>query len=225
MKKQSLLVVSASALSLVALAALANKTFSVSAYGAKEALTDSEYTLEEMLTYALQDEYLALAEYDVIIDTFGAIRPFTNIVKAEQTHVDLLLPLFETYSIDLIPDTSTDLVIVPASITEALAAGVTAEINNIAMYDAFLSQELPEDVATVFDYLKTASENHLAAFSKVRGPMVSQLPKDEVEDPIIPDTTEDDDTEDDVAPVDTTTTTCIPVGIGQKGPKSNWRNQ
>ncbi|MBU1092947.1 MAG: hypothetical protein KKH01_00645, partial [Firmicutes bacterium] len=33
----------------------------------------------------------------------------------------------------------------------------------------FLSQvDLPDDVQTVFEYLQTASENHLAAFSKDR---------------------------------------------------------
>lgn len=51
-------------------------------------------------TYAIIDEYTAKATYEAIITTYSDIRPFTNIVNAEQTHSDLLLPLFETYQIN-----------------------------------------------------------------------------------------------------------------------------
>ena len=54
----------------------------------------------------------------------------------------------------------------PATLNEANQIGVDAEINNIAMYEKFLEQELPDDVRTVFEKLKDASENHLAAFEK-----------------------------------------------------------
>lgn len=57
--------------------------------------------LADMLTYAIQDEYLARAEYDRIISDYGSIRPFTNIIRAEETHVDALLPLFTTYGITI----------------------------------------------------------------------------------------------------------------------------
>lgn len=215
-KKQSVLVASASALSLVALAALSINALSVAAYGSEEALEDSEYTIEEMLTYAIQDEYLALAEYDAIIDTFGAIRPFTKIMVAEQTHVDLLLPLFEAYDIEVVPNTASELVIIPSSIEEALATGVTAEINNIAMYDAFLSQDLPDDIENVFNLLKNASEKHLAAFSKTRVPNTSIVPPTDVEDPVDP-------VLDPEVPSEPVAPTCVPVGIGPKGPKTPWR--
>ncbi|MDP3130426.1 MAG: hypothetical protein Q8N15_03705 [Bacillota bacterium] len=133
------------------------------------------YTLEEMLTAALQDEWLALAEYQAIIDTYGVIRPFTNIIAAEATHVALLLPLFEAYGIEVPENTAAAQVVVPDSITSALATGVAAEQANIAMYEVFLAQEdLPEDVANVFSYLKTASVNHLNAFSRDRYTFVGQ---------------------------------------------------
>ncbi|HAQ56493.1 MAG TPA: hypothetical protein DCR44_03730 [Acholeplasmatales bacterium] len=133
------------------------------------------YTLEEMLTAALQDEWLALAEYQAIIDTYGVIRPFTNIIAAEATHVALLLPLFEAYGIEVPENTAAAQVVVPDSITSALATGVAAEQANIAMYEVFLAQaDLPEDVASVFSYLKTASVNHLNAFSRDRYTFVGQ---------------------------------------------------
>ena len=128
-----------------------------------------EYTLESMLNYAILDEYLAKATYEKIIDTYGDIKPFSRIVLAEQTHIDLLLPLFETYGIEVPAVPSSDEIIVPESISSALATGVEAEKANIALYDSFLAQEnLPDDVRLVFESLKAASENHLNAFSKDR---------------------------------------------------------
>lgn len=127
------------------------------------------YTLEEMLVYAITDEYLAQAEYRAIIETYGEVRPFTNIVNAEQTHIDLLLELFTTYGYE-VPENNAQLdVVVPESISAAIALGIEAEKKNIAIYEAFLAQtDLPEDVRSTFEYLLSASNNHLNAFSKNR---------------------------------------------------------
>lgn len=128
-----------------------------------------EYSLEDMLTAALLDEYLAQATYEQIINTYGDVKPFTNIVLAEQQHINLLLPLFETYGISVPENQAASQVVLPDSIASALATGVEAEKANIAMYEAFLAQDnLNDDVRTVFESLKTASIHHLAAFSKDR---------------------------------------------------------
>ncbi|XMB72640.1 DUF2202 domain-containing protein [Mycoplasmatota bacterium WC30] len=127
------------------------------------------YTLEEMLTYAILDEYLAQAEYLAIIEEFGEISPFVNIVKAEANHIELLLPLFEAYGIELPENTASLNTLLPESITSALSTGIAAEEANIDMYIAFLAQDnLPDDVRLVFEQLVNASINHLAAFSKDR---------------------------------------------------------
>jgi len=138
-------------------------------FGAAGAVTDQELTLEDMLTYAIEDEYLAHGEYQYIVETFGSQRPFSNIIKAEETHISLLLPLFDQYNYLVPADLSSEYLISPASITEALQAGVQAEIANIAMYDKFLAQNLPDDVRVVFDDLRNASLKHLEAFQKTRG--------------------------------------------------------
>jgi hypothetical protein len=122
-----------------------------------------------MLTAALLDEYLAQATYEQIINTYGDVKPFTKIVLAEQQHINLLLPLFETYGITVPENQAASQVVLPDSIASALATGVEAEKANIAMYEAFLAQDnLNDDVRSVFELLKTASEHHLAAFSKDR---------------------------------------------------------
>ena len=55
-------------------------------------------------------------------------------------------------------------VALPADLKSAFETGVQAEIDNIAMYESFLSRELPADVREVFESLMNASKNHLRAF-------------------------------------------------------------
>lgn len=134
---------------------------------------EDSYTLEEMLNITLLDELKAKATYEAIIDTYGEVKPFTRIVLAEQRHIDALLVLFNTYGFE-VPTFDASTVVVPESLTAALEAGVQAEVDNIALYDAFLSQiDLPEDVVTTFTALQRASENHLRAFN--RGLVGSQI--------------------------------------------------
>lgn len=133
-------------------------------YGADEVEQAKDYTLEDMLRYALADEYLARAEYEAIMKEFGEQRPFSNIIKAEETHIEELLPLFTEYNIDVPEDVAKEHVVVPASIEEALEIGVQAEIDNIEMYGVFLEKDIPEDVKEIFANLKAGSEKHLEAF-------------------------------------------------------------
>ena len=142
----------------------AEQTLSLSGYGAEGALRDESLTLADMLTYAIQDEYLARAEYDRIISDYGSIRPFTNIIRAEETHIDALLPLFTAYGITTPANEGADHVVSIPSLAQTYQAGVNAEVNNIAMYELFLDEELPDNVRTVFESLMRASENHLHAF-------------------------------------------------------------
>ncbi|KDR93950.1 hypothetical protein SAMN02745945_01148 [Peptoclostridium litorale DSM 5388] len=135
-------------------------------YGALGSFEKESYTLEEMLVYSIEDEYLARSEYEKIMETFGEQRPFSNIVKAEEYHIELLKPIFEEYEIDIPDDKAQEHVHVPESLTEAYETGVQAEINNIKMYETFLAQDIPDDVKYVFELLKNASENHLEAFQR-----------------------------------------------------------
>ena len=133
-------------------------------YGSFGALEDPEFTIEEMLTYAIQDEYLAKAEYELIVQEFEINRPFTNIIRSEKNHVQLLLPLFDTYDIDVPANTAENHIVLPETLKEVFEIAVQAEINNIAMYNLFLSEDLPEDLQTSFVFLRDASVSHLAAF-------------------------------------------------------------
>lgn len=142
----------------------ADQTLSQTGYGSAGALKDAELTLADMLTYAMQDETIARAEYAAILDSYGSVRPFTNIIRAEESHILALQPLFEAYGIAVPADDSASLVTTVPSLTEAYQTGVSAEVNNIAMYETFLDQNLPDNVRAVFESLMRASENHLRAF-------------------------------------------------------------
>lgn len=135
-------------------------------FGAAGVQNDKEYTLEEMLHYALEDEYLALEEYKALMEEFDLTRPYSNIARSEQTHIAYLEELYKAHNIPIPEISAGDHLLIPSSVTEAAEIGVQAEINNIAMYEKFLNQELPEDVKDVFILLKKGSENHLRAFER-----------------------------------------------------------
>jgi hypothetical protein len=138
----------------------------IDTYGAKGALNDTSLTLREMLTYAIQDEYLAQARYNKILGTFGYIRTFARLQEAELRHISALLQLFNRYQVPVPQDISPQFATPPATIKDAYEAGVKGEIENISMYEKFLDFEIPTDIRNVFTRLKDASLNHLAAFER-----------------------------------------------------------
>lgn len=143
-----------------------DEALSLVGYGAKGALADDELSILDMLTYAVQDEYLAHGEYAAIIAKFGDINPYSNIMNAEETHLAFLQEVYGTYDLDFPEDASADHIVVPETLLEAAETGVHAEIDNIAMYDLFLSFDLPDNVSEVFTALRDGSESHLLAFQK-----------------------------------------------------------
>ncbi|HBH13168.1 MAG: hypothetical protein XD91_1567 [Clostridiales bacterium 38_11] len=143
-----------------------DKSLSIEGYGAKGALADKDLTINDMLMYAAQDEYLARGEYLAIVDKFGSQRPYSNIISAEETHLAYLKEVYLAYGLDFPVDTSADHIVVPTNLLEAAKTGVQAEIDNIAMYKLFLTYDLPENVFEVFSALKSGSDSHLAAFQK-----------------------------------------------------------
>lgn len=136
-------------------------------FGHVGAAADQDYTLEDMLNYAIEDEYLAKAEYEKIMAEFDVTRPFSNIMKAEIQHISALLPLFEKYEIAVPADTASEHLVIPDTLAEIYSIGVEAEVANIAMYEKFLADpDLPADVKAVFTALMKGSENHLKAFER-----------------------------------------------------------
>ncbi|HNW87282.1 MAG TPA: DUF2202 domain-containing protein [Candidatus Limiplasma sp.] len=162
--------IAAMLLTLTLMVALPMATLAEDAFGSAAVTAGQTYTLEQMLTYAMQDEYMAQAEYGAIQTAYGANAPFANIQKAEDTHVALLQTLFATYNLTAPENTAAAKVTTPATLEDAYAVGVAAETANIAMYQTFLAQtDVPDDVRSAFTVLENASQNHLTAFSRNTG--------------------------------------------------------
>ncbi|MEZ5420780.1 MAG: hypothetical protein R2708_26025 [Vicinamibacterales bacterium] len=127
-------------------------------------------TLTAALARAIDDEYQAETIYQGVLDDFGAVLPFINVLTAEERHSASIARLYtarglaapaNTWAVGAVPHFAT----VPA----ACAAGVSAEQANIAMYDALLAAALPADVRQVFTNNRQASlVNHLPAFERCR---------------------------------------------------------
>lgn len=121
----------------------------------------------EALKEALDDEYKAQATYRCVIDAFGAVRPFVNIVEAEGRHAAALIALFEKYGLPVPEDPWPGRVSAPGSVEEACRMGIEGEIENAEMYDRLLAAVEEPDVQAVLERLRTASqENHLPAFQR-----------------------------------------------------------
>jgi rubrerythrin len=137
-------------------------------FGAQGAEGKKNLSLEQMLVYAIQDEYLARAEYAAIMERYGEGRPFGNIIRAEEWHIEWLKEVFAKHGLAVPADTTKSRLVVPTDRKKSLETGVQAEVDNIAMYDSFLGKapaaQLPADVRQLFERLRAASENHLRAF-------------------------------------------------------------
>lgn len=124
--------------------------------------------VRDALAAALADEYKARATYEAIIGKFGAVRPFSMIIRAEEMHISSLKALFDKYGI-IAPADATGAISAPDSLAQACAAGVAAEIANAKLYETQLipAAAAYPDIVTVFTNLKEASLlRHLPAFER-----------------------------------------------------------
>ncbi len=124
----------------------------------------------EALDLALADERHALATYQAVIARFGEVRPFVNIARAEQRHIDALLPLYGRFEAR-VPEDQT--VIDPETHSLDLKSlcqiGVDAEIENVRLYDEKLLPAVTDypEITSVMRALRDASaNNHLPAFRR-----------------------------------------------------------
>jgi len=127
----------------------------------------------EALHEALDDEYKAYAIYDAIINKFGQIRPFTNIIEAEVRHANAVKALMQKYHLN-VPENpylsgAKPLPEVPSTIERACEMGVVAEIENVALYqDKILPavSDYRDITATMLNLFSASQNNHLPAFQR-----------------------------------------------------------
>lgn len=117
-----------------------------------------------------EDESRAYAVYEMVMQQFGEVTPFVNIQRAELQHQAAWEFLFERYGIQLPSATMLDPIDFE-SLADACQLGVTAEIENAALYDTMLDEfNAYPDLYQVALALRNASEfNHLPAFENCAG--------------------------------------------------------
>ncbi|MGB7595119.1 MAG: DUF2202 domain-containing protein [Erysipelotrichaceae bacterium] len=121
--------------------------------------------LKAALTVLIEDEYKARAEYVALVEKFGEVTPFVNLIKAETSHINALANQFALYGLTVPADNGSKFAVVPATLAEAYAIGIQAETSNIALYENYLKQDFPANIEKVFTNLMNASVNHLATFT------------------------------------------------------------
>jgi hypothetical protein len=119
------------------------------------------------LLEALDDEHKAHATYAQVLADFGDVLPFANIIEAEARHIDALTRLMHRYQVPVPSNPWTGKVPRFASVKDACAAGVEAEIDNGSLYDRLMAATQRADILEVFRNLQEASQQrHLPAFQR-----------------------------------------------------------
>jgi len=137
------------------------------------------YTAEESdLIYMREEEKLARDVYLYNYNLYG-LKIFKNIAKAEQTHMDRILDLLNTYNL---PDPASsqqgvfsdpdlqklynDLIVLSKkSLLDALTVGATIEDLDISDLDECLKNTTKADIVLAYTNLNCGSRNHMRAFS------------------------------------------------------------
>lgn len=123
--------------------------------------------LTAILRNALDDERKAEAVYRAVIEKFGEIRPFINIIDAERRHSAAIERQMQRLGLDVPVNQWEGKVEAPASLAAACEMAVQAEIENIALYDRLIPGIGDQAVRKVLQNLQDASRNnHLPAFRR-----------------------------------------------------------
>lgn len=116
---------------------------------------------------AINDEYHARAFYHAVMDKFGEIRPFNNIVRAENRHVERWNQLFTKYGLPIPEDSFAGKVEAPETLKAACQMAIEGEIANVQMYDHFLAFVQESDLRDTFTQLRYVSQHkHKVAFER-----------------------------------------------------------
>lgn len=133
--------------------------------GTGYALTPLSDAEKDALNQAILEEYGALNLYQSVIDQFGQVYPFSQIVLSEQKHVDALTRQAVKYGVTVPANPGLSTAPVFAALSDACAAGVDAEIADAALYDTLKPLTTHTDLLRVFNNLQRASlKGHLPSF-------------------------------------------------------------
>ena len=130
--------------------------------GSREPLSDAEI---EGLVRAIEEEFGAQALYQSVLDKFGSVTPFNDIVLSEAKHASALINQAQKYGIPVPEFPSSEGLPAFETVDEACQAGVDAEIADAELYDELMSFTTNSALIRVYTNLQKASlDSHLPAF-------------------------------------------------------------
>jgi hypothetical protein len=132
------------------------------------------------LLYMREEEKLARNVYFALYDKWN-LRPFSNITRSEQMHMNAILLLLTRYSLqdpvdvngagvfknEILQNLYNTLIVEGnKSVVDALKVGATIEEVDIVDLQKHLRETDNQDITFVYDNLMRGSRNHLRAFVK-----------------------------------------------------------
>lgn len=128
----------------------------------------NEPILHQVIRIAIYDEFHAYETYAKVIDRFGEVAPFSNILLSEQRHFMALIEMATKYNVPVPINNWADKIIIPTTLVECCEVGVAAEIDNIAMYDDLIeyTTTYPDLLDVLFRLQAASYNNHLVAFRR-----------------------------------------------------------
>lgn len=131
------------------------------------AATAVNYKTADALRETLMDERRAQVFYTSVMAKHGQVRPFSNIVHAEERHAAVVEILMTRHGVAIPSNSPTNLPTVPGTLPECNRLAAQLERDNIAMCDRLLADVTELDIRAAFENLRDASKNnHLPAFER-----------------------------------------------------------
>jgi len=117
------------------------------------------------LALAIQEEYSAMNTYQAVISSLGDVRPFVEIARSEQQHVNALIRVAERFGVE-VPENAGEVAEIEwSTYEEACQLGVTFEQLDADLYDELMLSTTNPLLTRVYTNLQRASlEQHLPAF-------------------------------------------------------------
>jgi hypothetical protein len=166
---------------LAALALLALGTTIAAGVARADTASPTSENLASDLTYMVEEERVAHDLYQVLADAHDGARPFSNIVRSEQRHVEAVRALLTAHGItdptvgrEAGSYANTDLQALydasktkgTSSWTAAVQIGIAVEKQDIADLEKSLDRTQDAEVRRVYENLLAASRQHLDAFTR-----------------------------------------------------------
>lgn len=121
----------------------------------------------DALRAAITDERRVQEYYRNVIGRYGPVRPFSNIVNAEERHEAIVADLMRRHSVSDTGYQPNDVPAVPPSLAESRQVAAQLERENAALYERLLEKVTEPDIRAAFTNLRMASlDHHLPAFER-----------------------------------------------------------